>query len=402
MSDLVLFQPVRALDRNGVFSPGALARFYEPGTTTARTVYTTSALNVAHPTPLVANASGVFPPVYTSGLVKAIITDADGVTLPGGNMDPAFTIPASGAGADSITFAATAQIPQVNVQAAIEGVDGNWRAAFTAIGLGITGSATLLANLDATGTASGAYRFDATTTGTRPSGWASGDDGTLFVIRQTATAALMLGAARKDGFLWARQMDASAWGAWYRVDAPSQTQTTWNTGTATEESTITPAKLAAALTNRQQVFHLVDQKADGTRGDATVATTWTTRTLNTTRINTITGASVAANVVTLPAGRYRVTASDPAYNCDYHRLRLYNVTAAAAILTGPNEYARSSADAHSTTALLDGFFTLSATSNVRLEHWCTFGSGSSFFGIESTTGSPEVYASIIFEWLGPA
>lgn len=254
MSDLVLFQPVRALDRNGVFAPGALARFYEPGTMELRTVYTTAALSIEHPTPLVANASGVFPPVYTSGLVKAVITDADGVTLPGGNMDPAFTIPASGAGADSITFAATAQIPHANVQDAIEGVDGNWRTAIAAIGLGITGSATLMANLDATGTASGVYRFDATTTGTRPSGWASGDDGAIFVIRQTATAAFMLGAARDDGILWARQMSASVWGAWYRLNAEALDQTAWNTGTATTEATITPAKLDAKIEDKVRTY----------------------------------------------------------------------------------------------------------------------------------------------------
>jgi hypothetical protein len=119
-------------------------------------------------------------------------------------------------------------------------------------------------------------------------------------------------------------------------------------------------------------------------------------------LNTITGASITANVVYLPAGRYRVTASDPAYNTGYHRLRLYSQTAAAVILTGPNEYARSSGDAHTTTAMLDGFFTLASPNNVRLEHWCQFGGGSSFFGLAASDGSPEIYASVIFEWLGPA
>ena len=146
MSDLVLFQPVRALDRNGVFAPGALARFYEPRTTTPRTVYTDSALSTAHPTPLVADASGVFAAVYTSGQVKAVVTDADGVALPKGTMGPAFVIPAGGAAADSISFDATANVPFATVQTAIVGVDAAWRAAIAASGLGVTGSATLLAS----------------------------------------------------------------------------------------------------------------------------------------------------------------------------------------------------------------------------------------------------------------
>lgn len=184
------------------------------------------------------------------------------------------------------------------------------------------------------------------------------------------------------------------------IEASVASQAEAEAGTDTTKL-LTSQRVAQAINYRQRVFHLVDEKSNGTAGDLTVATTWTTRTLNTTRLNTITGASVAANVVTLPAGRYRVTASDPAYNTDHHRLRLYNVTAASVLVLGPVEYARSSADSHSTTALLDGFFTLASTSNVRLEHWCTFGSGTSFFGLASSSGSTEVYASVIFEWLGP-
>lgn len=402
MSDLVLPMPARAWDRNGVFVAGATAEFFDPGTTTPRTVYSNAALSVAHPSPLVADARGVFAPVYTNGPVKVVVKDADGVVLPGGTMDPAFSSPASAASADGIAFDATGDIPETDVQAAIERVQLNAEALVSGAGWGITGNAPLLDNFNSTTLASGAFRFDGTTTGTRPTGWVGSEVGVALFLRDTGSSGLMLAADRANGVIWQRQMGSTTWGAWLRLTPNSFDQATWNTGTDTTEAQISPAKLSAAIGNRQQVMHVVDQKANGTAGDNTTATTWATRTLNTTRTNTITGASLASNVVTLPAGRYRVTATDPAYNCDHHRLRLYNVTASAAILNGPNEYARSSADAHVTTATLDGFFTLSVQSDVRLEHWCRFGSGSTFFGLAASTGEPEVYASVIFEWLGAA
>jgi hypothetical protein len=165
---------------------------------------------------------------------------------------------------------------------------------------------------------------------------------------------------------------------------------------------MTPLRTAEALTYRQRAIHVVDQKSTGTSGDAgTAPTSWTIRTLNTVAYNDLTGASLDSNIVTLPAGRYRVEASDPAYNVDWHRIRLYNVTGSETLLVGPNEFARSSSDAHSTAAQLKGYFTLSTTSGIRLEHYARFGSGSTLFGFASSDGSPEIYASVIFEWLGP-
>lgn len=181
-------------------------------------------------------------------------------------------------------------------------------------------------------------------------------------------------------------------------DIASQSEAQLGTNNANR---MTPLRTAEALTYRQRAIHVVDQKPTGTRGDYSVGLTWAVRTLNTVSYNDLTGASLASNIVTLPAGRYRVEASDPAYNCDWHRIRLYNVTGSTTLLVGPNEYARSSADAHSTTALIRGYFTLSTTSGIRLEHYTRYGIGTSFFGIENSDGSPEIYASVIFEWLGP-
>src|SRR4051812_47395930 len=59
-----------------------------------------------------------------------------------------------------------------------------------------------------------------------------------------------------------------------------------------------------------------DQKAANTAGGASVAGSWIARTLNATPLNTIVGASLAANQITLPAGTYIVDAQSDMFSSD--------------------------------------------------------------------------------------
>lgn len=277
--------PARAWDRNGVFVAGATAEFYEPGTTTPRTVYSNAALSVAHPSPLVADARGVFAPVYTSGPVKVVVKDPDGVVLPGGTLDPAFSSPASAASADAIAFDATGEIPETDVQAAIERVQINASALVAGAGWGVTGNAPLLADFGATTLESGAFRFDGTTAGTRPTGWVGTELGAALFLRDTGTSGLMLAADRANGVIWQRQMTASTWGAWLRLTPNTRDQATWNTGTDTTEAQISPAKLRAAM-----------PAVDGTTLTGTFTTTSTTYTAITGLTAQITPKSATSRV----------------------------------------------------------------------------------------------------------
>lgn len=49
---------------DGLVQYSARAHFFEPGTTTPKTVYTTAALDVAHPNPLPVNGVGRFAPIF--------------------------------------------------------------------------------------------------------------------------------------------------------------------------------------------------------------------------------------------------------------------------------------------------------------------------------------------------
>ena len=60
---------------------GCKLYFYEPGTTTLKTVYTDSGLTTAHTNPVTAASSGRFDPIYMDGTYKVVLKDADGNTI---------------------------------------------------------------------------------------------------------------------------------------------------------------------------------------------------------------------------------------------------------------------------------------------------------------------------------
>lgn len=213
MSDVLSFNPSRALDANAVNSPGALAYFYDAGTTTLRTVYADSDLTIPHPSPLVADAAGVFAAVYAGGAaVKVVVQTSAGATLY--TLDPCLKVASSGAAASNVSFAPTVEIPVTDVQAAIEQVQTNIVAPLADFGLGVTGSVALLVSIDATNIASGSYRFDATTTGTYPTGVVAADTGAIQLVRETAGSAWMVLYHDTTTRRYSRRMNASVWGSW--------------------------------------------------------------------------------------------------------------------------------------------------------------------------------------------
>jgi hypothetical protein len=79
---LLTFPWPQLLDANGDTYPGAKLYFYETGTSTLASVYTDAALTTPHTNPVVADANGVFEPIYlASKKYKAILKTAADVTL---------------------------------------------------------------------------------------------------------------------------------------------------------------------------------------------------------------------------------------------------------------------------------------------------------------------------------
>lgn len=137
MADSVLFTPLRAVDSNGDSIAGARAYFYRTGTTTPETVYTDTGATTPHTSPLLADANGVFPPVYTSGsyALRCVIRDASEVEV--SDIDPVWTTPLTTGGASEISFTPTTEIPADDVQEAIERVQSNTTGAKTGVDSGL-------------------------------------------------------------------------------------------------------------------------------------------------------------------------------------------------------------------------------------------------------------------------
>jgi hypothetical protein len=145
------------------------------------------------------------------------------------------------------------------------------------------------------------------------------------------------------------------------------------------------------------MLHARDEKTSGTSGGAIVASTWTARTLNTVKKNSITGASVAGNQITLPAGTYRFRGRAPAFDANAHQAALYNVTDGGFAMVGSTSYSGPTTTPMSSDSDLAGEIILAAPKVFELRHWIANGTNGTNIGQPANTGQVEVYSEIIFE-----
>jgi hypothetical protein len=212
MANQLLITPNRALDANAYASPAATATFYASGTSTLITVYSDEAGSIVASNPITADANGIFPQTYALVNAKVIVRDSGGATL--WTIDPVPTTSTTAVGASKISFSPTVDIPETNVQDAIEAAAAFAASGFTDYGLGNSGNAPILSALNDTGTATGMYRFTGSTTGTFPTGVVAADTGLVTVDRQTSSEAMMTLRAAGSNRVFVRMLAASSWQAW--------------------------------------------------------------------------------------------------------------------------------------------------------------------------------------------
>jgi hypothetical protein len=136
-----------------------------------------------------------------------------------------------------------------------------------------------------------------------------------------------------------------------------------------------------------------DQQTANTDGGNFTAGSYATRTLNTSVRNVLTGASLASNQLTLPAGSYVAAFRAPAYEVNAHRARLYNVTAAAVIEYGGTSYSGTGSDAVTWSEGLC-YFTLAAPAVIRVEHNCGSTKATTGAGKAANLTGAEFYAEL--------
>lgn len=117
----------------------------------------------------------------------------------------------------------------------------------------------------------------------------------------------------------------------------------------------------------QQVLHVVDEKVSGTNGgDAVVGEQ--VRDLNTVVLNTIEGSSLTGNIITLPAGTYKVHAKVPAYAVDRHVAFLEDNNTNAVLSLGTSEFAQASSAAAVTSSVIQDILLLPSVTDIKVVH----------------------------------
>lgn len=144
--------------------------------------------------------------------------------------------------------------------------------------------------------------------------------------------------------------------------------------------------------NAEDFLHVQDYKSPGNNGGTFTSGAERTRDLNTIIVNTITGASLSSNQITLPAGTYLIQAVAPAYKVDFHKLLWRNITDSTTLVQGTSALS-GSGDDNITHSFYSYKFTIAAPKVFELRHWCSntvanwgFGRATNFFN--------EVYADV--------
>ena len=142
-----------------------------------------------------------------------------------------------------------------------------------------------------------------------------------------------------------------------------------------------------------------DEKTSGTNGGTFTSGAWRTRDLNTIVSDAGSHASLATNQITLDAGVYEYEIEAPAFRCNSHQARLYNITDAAVVSVGSVAYADSGADGSSNLAKVSGRFTIAASKAFEVQHQCSTTAADTGFGQPASFGT-EVYTVARFWKVG--
>lgn len=204
-----------------------------------------------------------------------------------------------------------------------------------------------------------------------PTGQADGD--ALWSRRRDGSVQNLL-ALLADGSLHTKTRRGGTWGAWIR-----QATEVW---------------VAEQIATSNQMLHVRDERASGTHGGNST-TTYQPRVLNLIRTNTIVGATLAANIISLPAGTYDIDATAPGYGCGRHRARLRDQTSGTTLILGTVERTVAAGELTISQSRIQGRFTLAAPSQISIQHGASILFVNQGWGLAAGFGDNEVYTDVI-------
>lgn len=163
-----------------------------------------------------------------------------------------------------------------------------------------------------------------------------------------------------------------------------------------------PARGINSIQMPRQILQAADIKPSGTDGGTFTKNTWQQRTLNTLQSNTIAGASLASNRITLPEGMYFIRARAIGFNVNRHQIVLNGVSGDTGTLMVGSSANTNNADTSSTAPVgtdstINGVLFLSQTTTFEILHQCGETQNSKGLGSACGFGVSENYASITVE-----
>lgn len=206
-----------------------------------------------------------------------------------------------------------------------------------------------------------------------PSGGADGDH---VLVKRFDDNNLCIIWVHANGDISVNKRNAGTWTGWIRQ--------------------ATQAWVATAISDAQKILHVREEQPSGTHGGTATAGSYLTRVLNTVLTNTISGASLASNQITLPAGTYEIDASVPGFICGGFKAKLYNVTDGADLIIG-NFGSASVPYQTGDFCTVRGRFTLAATKALDLRMRCNVTRATDGLGVALGYGDVEVYADVFIK-----
>jgi len=142
------------------------------------------------------------------------------------------------------------------------------------------------------------------------------------------------------------------------------------------------------------VYHYRDEKAAGTDGGGSTATTWTKRTCDDLVLNQIIGASQASSVHTLPPGTYEILCTSPFYRVGQLKLKLRNTTDGSDTAISTNDYCNTTNGA--ATITIEDRFTITASKNFEVQYHVASAVASNGLGVTGIGSVIDIYTDLIF------
>ena len=170
------------------------------------------------------------------------------------------------------------------------------------------------------------------------------------------------------------------------------------TGNAGKTLQVTVGGLAPAWVELGIIYATEERATLVTSPDISPNGTYATRTLNTVKSNTITGASLASNAITLPAGTYRIRGTAPQVALSYGKLRIFNVTAGTVLALGPLFRDSSTPATIGTLHVYSGEVTFASATTLRLEHRTQDAANANFVSSFSANfGDTNTFSTLLAE-----